>query len=409
MAAQIDILQLFGEDLILRITQTLADPNSLHQLLAYQNRLLAITHQLRAINERDRVLSSKYSSYLSQLSQTIDSSLSAMKGITTSIAGLANDYSTIVQDLFILEHEIMDFLSGGLTRTAKYAIYYDAEVGSGTFTRGEISAEELYKSGALSVSQSGINLSRSSVIELFKTRGTTSTHSTSSSVYTQLAQELLKRSESLYQNLEKTKTAIEQKMREAEREILDDDLRTHMGERKWNQYNRWKKLRQSKNGLSSIMSRLMLQQSWASLRGLPYNRGHMVEAFERFLSEGYNVDPTGAEIGQLFEESLGNLPWFAGADVLKTQTQVKSLFSTLGDHDTKVQVASTESILALANELLQLLTFRYQWINSLPQGVRTKVISQLKASGVNAKATAVRDQSAQLIADKLANQAFGKK
>jgi hypothetical protein len=52
----------------------------------------------------------------------------------------------------LLEHKILDKLTGDASKTAEYVIYYNGK-NKGEVRRGTISAEDLYESDALTVDQ----------------------------------------------------------------------------------------------------------------------------------------------------------------------------------------------------------------------------------------------------------------
>ena len=104
----------------------------------------------------------------------------------------------------------------------------------------------------------------------------------------------------------------------------------------------------------------MVQQSYTSLKGNFFNRGHLFEALERYVA-GETSD-----LSTIFGESLGRDPWWTGGDIQIQREdgawinrQVKALIKddkTIGDP--MVQVASLNSIFELASSLITLLDTR---------------------------------------------------
>ena len=397
-----------GENIVKTIQHTIHDQRRTSKIKAYQQQLLSILAELQEIDAKDKQLSSKYNNYFAQLKSTTElaNASSTLRALKTGVAQASINYQNIIKKLFILEHEIMNYLTKGQSATSTYAIYYETDLSSGQMMRGEISAKELYEdSDALTVSAGGISLSRSNVLKLFQNRGKVTSYSTSG-VYEGLAAEAIARIEQVVALLDEEFAAASKEIEEKKNEILDEDLRTHMGEKKWRQYQRLKTVNNSQSTLKAIYQRYILQYAHPNgppLRGLPVNRGHLVEAFERFLSEDFSGGVTAADLSRLLTESMGNLAWFAGGDV--GSTQVKSLFRGLSNNkysqDPSVKVASMESILALANELLQILTAESLWDNKVNEWIENKVQKQMIQNQVNAKATKEKDKYAKQVGEKL--------
>lgn len=311
--------------------------------------------------------------------------------VAKRVSYVGKTFSEEIIKLWQLEHEIINFLTDGKTETTTYAIYYDIETDiegqdrSGNFLRGELTATEFSK--VVNVAKDGsIILKKTDVTKVFQKNPNKTKEYNTNGVWEQLTQLILG---NLLERLEKWHDEL--------REIDDTARREHLGRTRFKQYQLLNQLfgykdfdkgeLYSRAGLTQLYQKYTLHWNnmyyGISLSKMPYNRGHIAEAFERYLatqnfkdvSEGGAV-PSQDDLIKFLNESVGNLPWFAGGDVLSTKTQVKSLF---GDDGTSVQVASAHSLYNLAKELLMVLNYSKEWLQNL-QGKINNIIKSEKSN-----------------------------
>lgn len=309
-------------------------------------------------------------------------------------------FEMAIINLYSLEHEIVDFLTNGLSATTQYAIYYDASSipglqgdATGEFFRGEISPQEIKQ--FFNVTSSGeIQLRRSKALidklqQNFKedNTGTTKKYSTEG-VWERLTLAILGNlQQQLYDWMEQLQVTNSIALKE------------HLGRKRYRTYDTLNKLFGFKNfderikyassTLAQVYKKYMLlwnqNYSGFNMQSLAYSRGHIGEAFERYLvhAGSQTLEPTDEDIITYLNESVNNLPWFAGGDV--GHTQVKTLF---GDNS-QVQIASAYTICELANELANLFLNPKDWIQRAKQRINTEL--QEGAANSEAKFTQVKD------------------
>lgn len=382
MAAGVNILELLGPSLIKTIAENLQDPSKLVKINSYKAELTSLTSQLLKLQQSGGAFANKYSQYLNQM----DMSLSAIRGALINEMNAEVDYHSIVKKLFILEHKIMDTLTDNITATTEYAVYYEAEnAGNGILARGTISADKLYGAeGALKITDNGIYLSKKSIIPLFEK--TDMLNPQQIAVYQDLAKTAIKNMESVFKHLDSDIKNYKKTLNDKTRAAKDEATKKHLGYEKWNQYMRLRALTSTEKRMTALYERYTFASLYGpSLRSATYNRGHLVEALERYIqSDG---PPSGDSLSVMLNESVGNSPWFAGGDV--GTIQVKGLFSgrywdknkkafVPSQWDPTVQVASMESILALANELIQILTLTSQWARKVETHLEKLIEPNLK-------------------------------
>lgn len=381
MATGVNILELLGPTLIKKIAETLQDPQKLAKINGYKKELMSLTAQLTKLQVSGGAFATKYSQYLNQM----DQSLGTIRGALINEINAEIDYHTIVKKLFILEHKIMDTLTDEITATKEYAIYYEAEnTGSGQLMRGSISADKLYSAdGALKITDNGIYLSKQSVIPLFEKENIMEMQPQQMAVYADLAKTAVKNMEIMFKNLDKDVQNYKKTLTDKTKAAKNEAAKKHLGYEKWNQYMRLRSLTSTEKRLTALYERYTFASLYGpSLRTATYNRGHLVEALERYIQS--SGPPSGDSLSVMLQESVGNLPWFAGGDV--GSIQVKGLFSGRYWDDKKkafvpsrwdptVQVASMESILALATELIQILTLTSQWARKAESHIKQLIES----------------------------------
>lgn len=404
----------FSEDLLEQVIKTLKDQTD--QIKKYKTLLTQRLIEAQSAMQRYQIIEklkqkqetmakqvSKNQASINKLTQDMDNlnMLShASDSLVASYGQQVNEFQSQIAEetfqnailnLYTLEHEIIDFLTKNRTATTKYAIYYDAgdipEMGQdakGEFFRGEISPEEVKE--FFNVTDSGtIQLHKSkALITKLQNRtnpdGTTTVQKYSTQdVWNKLTMAILG---NLQQHLYKWMEDLE---------ILDQAaLKEHLGRKRYSSYDTLNKLFGYKNfdtkeqyaasTLTQVYKKYMLtwNENYAgfSLRGLAYNRGHIAEAFERYVVQAgtQSLEPTDDDIIQYLNASVGDLPWFAGGDV--GSTQVKALFGDIAS----VQIASANTICALANELAHMFLDTRGWIEKARERINSKLQKGAKES-----------------------------
>lgn len=349
----------------------------LEKMQARQRSMTDRESQQRIIQDMDN---------LSSLSRAADSLVASYRQSSDDfqLQTAEETFQTAIINLYTLEHEIIDFLTSGLSATTTYAIYYDASHipgmegdASGEFFRGEISPEELKE--FFNITENGtiqLRRSKSLIDKLQKNfqsdnKGTTKKYSTQD-IWQKLTMAILGNlQQHLYDWMDKLKNLNQIAFKE------------HLGRKRYAPYVTLNQLFGFKNfemkeqyaasTLAQVYKKYMLtwNQDYAgfSLRGLAYNRGHIAEAFERYLvhAGSQSLEPTDDDIIRYLNESVNDLPWFAGGDV--GSTQVKALF---GDIAT-VQIASANTICSLANELASLFLNPRGWEERARERINTKL------------------------------------
>lgn len=352
--AEFEFLKMLKGNVIDTISETLLDPNAQNQILIFKTQLTEKAKQLVFLNHQTNMIKGKNSSYLDNLNMIVGAT--ANYGNNQIEINAQAKQEAIIKEIFLLIHNILDFLSKGQTATKTYAIYYntDDQREKGEFIRREVSSKTLYNSSALTVLSSGIVLKRSSLSELFgklntleQQFGSFSIHSTSG-VYQKLVEEAIKEMITIFDEMDKE---IQWLRGEAKKQ--------HLGEDRWKRYMYLRDLKNWNEKGQEIYKKYMLKSQYGSLRRASFSRGHIGEAYERYLQHG------GTDYGSLFKESLGNLPWYAGGDI--DDIQVKTLFTNTSqsgkEYDPQVQIASMQSILGLTYELILLLNPNTEEIN----------------------------------------------
>ena len=345
----IDIMAVIKPELAQAIKTNLEDSSKSGIWQDYREQLIKKVKQIRKHNRLRTQLGKRYQDALNQLFNS--AGLSTLKTIDTQKKAFSLSLQKLIQELFILEHKIMAELSGGMADTSEYIIYYsDGSQGVSEVTRAVISAEELYNSNnVLTMTKAGIMLQHSTINQLFNESNTSKLTNEQQKTYSEIAEVAMKDMEEALNKLRKELEKIDKTKR-----------KEHLGEDLWNKYQRLQHL--VGTGVESptwqgAYARFMIQQSYTSLRGSFFNRGHLFEALERYIA-GETSD-----LSTIFGESLGRDPWWTGGDIQLQRKdgtwinrQVKALIKddkTIGDP--MVQVASLNSIFELASSLITLL------------------------------------------------------
>lgn len=306
----------------------------------------------------------------------------------------------LIKKIFLLEHQILDLLSEGQTATTSYRIYYN----EGTVIKEfNISAEELYKNGGLTASPNGIKLYLSSIEKLIRNNhGTVETIDLQK--WEQLAEIAINKLQNIFDYLRKEYYKVAKEYR-----------KEHLGKERYDRFVRLRTIfekthKNYEQDIKNLKARLTVQvakdsngnivNNYVSLKGLMINRGHIGEAYARWeesLAKSNEIN-----LSSLLEESMGNLPWFAGGDV--GSIQVKTF---LNDKEIKsnwtpqVQIANIASIVNLGNEIYILIISRRQLLQEIPD--ISKNILQEKANDLDNKVTnAVLNEIDKLVKDSFA-------
>lgn len=394
--AQFELLGALEQSILETVKDTLLDPQKREKVRAYRKKLETKIHELRMIEERAKLIGDKQKAYLSTINTLLGPS--SNYGTVTVENDAKAQMKKKVTELFTLLHTILDFLSQGKTATTEYAIYYNteaqAEAGQGAFVRAQVKSKDLYAHPEVfTVTPGGVYLQKSQLLKLFKAlenakKITYTNHSTDNEAYRKIAEEAMKAMVEIFHSLD---AELQQTYETVSKE--------HVGEEEWKKYQYLKSMATWESKANSeamaVYRRYTMQgEAYGSLRQASFNRGHIGEAYERYLQGG------GTDYAQLFKDSQGNLPWFAGGDV--GTTQVKTLFSDkLGqrnnesDADFKkrqaynknpaVRVASMDSILGLAVEILTLLYAQSVRDNDIKRSLKEKINNQFKEQQLDSK------------------------
>lgn len=145
------------------VFKNLQDENYQSQLNAYSTKLTAIINTLQANGGSDLFDNKgvqRMFTHISNRSSSISQDLLDLNAQQTALFKAQQ----AMKELFILEHEIMDFLTAGQTKTDTYAIFIHGEgVNSDKIYQANISAEEVY--GDL---QNGIHVGGNNIISTNK-------------------------------------------------------------------------------------------------------------------------------------------------------------------------------------------------------------------------------------------------
>lgn len=373
--AQFQFLGDLPDEIIDAIREKMVDPHAQNQIGRFRTALTKKAQELIALNRRTSFIRQKQAEYLDMLNNTL--TMTGQYGNITIEQNALAQQRKVIQELFHLIHTILDYLSSNQTATTEYAIYYntDDQRETGTFIRREVSAKTLYGADVLTVTPAGVMLPRSSLAKLFgkldkleNQVGDFQVFSTNSEAYSRLAQEAINAMADLFHAMDNELEGLSESAK-----------KEHLGKEKWQQYLYYRNIANWGSEAQRLYNRYMMTDKYGSLRKAAYNRGHIGEAFERYLQEG------GTDWTQKFKASLGRLPWYAGGDV--GSTQVKTLFTSTSvknnQHtDPSVQVASMTSILALTNELLVLLNMRASGKNDIKKLIKQQIENDLQSEKV---------------------------
>lgn len=366
--------QLFFEQLkpvvITAIVKSLCDPNNITQLNNFRSQLTDITSILvKNMPVNNNYISGRFNRSMFNALRN-NESLSAVADAAKRTKRNRVAFEDALKRLFVLEHQIMDFLSREATKTADYEVYFTTDATSAKVLHKTISAEELYEQDIFGRTKKGaisnLSISRNLIQNL---GGTVEEIDTSEkSQWYQLAVEAIKDMQDQLKQLE----ALAHKIHLGdERYTRLQDLRKLLG-------GTFDKSPESYDNEATAklldfyvkMTTLKVESSIRiDARGNKYttnirpstNRGHIVEALTR-LRHG-----VASSVGEAFRQSLGSDIWWAQGDV--GQTQVKSMLGT----SSSVRIASLSSIFELAGYLLDVLNGRNATMNQLQAAVSKTV------------------------------------
>lgn len=386
-----DILTSFKPQLINAIAEVFKDPASVQQLNQYQadlNDIIARIHQCETVNQ---TMAREYTNLMNQLYAGVSNqSLSALAMNASKETALNRQLEALINELFQKEHEILDFLTKGQARTAMYTIYYGDDLGNGEEVfRGTISAEELYNSGSMTITNSGITLEKSKMAELFKTHGQTSRLSQEQTmVLADLVKTAIENMQDAFRQLEKELEGISRQMQ-----------KEHLGESLYKKYTNLKRIVGTESRIEGLYGSYLMGTSAqmtnkrTGLLGAYINRGHIYEALERYV----NGDTGG--LTELLGESLGNDPWWTQGDV--GDIQVKAMIgqhfnrNTLQWEDNNTRVASMKSLLEVAIFLQAALRDRNIAMENFSEEIKQKIEANDTGQATNGSIEKLASQSIQ--------------
>lgn len=399
--ANFPFLGVLSDEVVQLIKETMLDPGAQATLNTFRTQLVQKANELRVLNQRTDFIQSKHGQYMSTLNDALGDT-SNYSAVTIQQNAQVQQ-KKIIKELFMLIHKILDYLSQGKTETREYVFDYntDDQKDKGEFIHRKISAQELYASEALTITPGGIVIPRSKLAALFGSL---------SSVEHQIGQYdiISTNNDTAYQEIAKAAIqAMADLFHQLDAEYKERGIKAskkHLGEKEWERYKYYRSMANWDSEAQKVYERYMLNSQYGNLQQAAYNRGHIAEAYERYLQQ------SGTDWAKIFEESTGNLPWYAGGDV--GSTQVKSLFTSTtvrrkGESDQSyarragksgnpsVRIASMDSILGLTNELLILLHARAPSDNDIKQRVIKMVSQDLEKYNVDQKLQEVENRLAE--------------
>ena len=253
----------------------------------------------------------------------------------------------LILSTFKLEHKILDMISGGVTETAEYAIYFYGNKSKGEILRGTIKSQDLYGSKYIYVDPKG-NLKISSDIIKAESnfQSIMSTDQDHNAVWdSSFAEDLESLVMETYSFLQDVQTKYSN--------LTITSKKQHLGRERDAQYDVSRMFSEERAAILKLIQDKQAQMYqfffYASSQKPAgrLNRGHLTEAYERILQAKLagKTTPTAYEA---LSQSLGNDPWYIGGDV--GSVQVKSFFD---NNDRKI--ANYGSIIQLGKILIQLI------------------------------------------------------
>lgn len=280
----------------------------------------------------------------------------------------------LIKEIFLLEHKILDKLTGDATKTAEYVIYYNGK-NKGEVRRGTISAKHLYESDALAVDAQGNVILKQTVTQLNKFKEYSVTKNGQKNPI-----DLAKVPE--YQEIAKIITAYFTSISEQYQDILKQAKAAHLGFSRDRMHDALRQVNSEgesvekymRNVYARYINALTAGETNVTISGL-LNRGHLVEAYERLLRHKKSTDGDSPSYVYFLSKSLGNDPWYIGGDI--DNVQVKSFL----DNASSRQVASLNSIIELGRRLMQLVT-KYEKTIAGIQKYAPRVAKEIDKDGV---------------------------
>lgn len=357
--ADFDYLSKLSDTAFSAVIETLLDEKEQETIMKFKAELTDKMQQLIVLNEQTKIFAKQYNTYLRQTYRETQGTSFRNYNKNSPIENAKKKQEQLLIKIFLLIHRILDTLSKGTTKTTEYSIYYNTpeQVGSGEFFRRTFTTRELYQAGAFSINEyGGIVIKRSTILKLHETMKQNekdyqdflrnNQYTTQARGYQEIANAAIERMVARFHEMDNELSGIGVEATES-----------HLGGKRWERYKFLRDIATWSGQASALYERYMLHNvKNVDMRKASYNRGHIVEAYERFLKANpkSTIHQDSSQFKQYFEESLGNLPWYAGGDV--GNTQVKSLFADSTKYNEQsVNVASIKSIVGLMNELLTLL------------------------------------------------------
>lgn len=357
--ADFDYLSKLSDTAFSAVIETLLDEKEQETIMKFKAELTDKMQQLIVLNEQTKIFAKQYNTYLRQTYRETQGTSFRNYNKNSPIENAKKKQEQLLIKIFLLIHRILDTLSKGTTKTTEYSIYYNTpeQVGSGEFFRRTFTTRELYQAGAFSINEyGGIVIKRSTILKLHETMKQNekdyqdflrnNQYTTQARGYQEIANAAIERMVARFHEMDNELSGIGVEATES-----------HLGGKRWERYKFLRDIATWSGQASALYERYMLHNvKNVDMRKASYNRGHIVEAYERFLKANpkSTIHQDSSQFKQYFEESLGNLPWYAGGDV--GNTQVKSLFADSTKYNEQsVNVASIKSIVGLINELLTLL------------------------------------------------------
>lgn len=380
-----NIIKTISPEIATEIRKSLNNPAYVAQLQQYRDELGSLVKTIQLRSKNQQVVDQKYLNYLNEVSgiaQAAGVDVNAWSTIQRTRRNNQQELRLLLGKLFVLEHQIMSFLTNHMSDTVNYSIYYTSDFKTGEIARITMSAEQLYefldKTG-WNVHKNNIRLSYDQIQKMIAD--------------IPLETETVDFSKVARAVIESAKTELASYQKELA-ELEDISAKEHLGKERWKRYNA---LRRNVGNAtqadllytkytSGVVSAAMMaeiqntthytsaESALRSVSGqsLGVNRGHLAEAVERLIQ---NPD---LDVSTAVAESLGNLPWYYGGDV--NVTQVKGIF----DKRAYVQLSSLSSIVELAAELMIMLTNPNVWAQQVEAVLTNQILNQAASQGADA-------------------------
>lgn len=277
------------------ILKTLQNPEELTQLQIKGRKLAslfeALSQSVTALSEESKI-EEHQNTILNSLTQiqsigktasSMNENLSRQLQMKKMVLRKKTDSKQInktIKDIFILEHDILDRMTGGATKTSEYAIYYSSKnKGNNEIYRGTVDAKKLYKSQYVATDKEGNIILKRSIVEnqklmkLWTDEKTKKVNNVAESEH--------------YKNMAKIITAYNVTLQAQYQDLRAIASNIHLGLERDNKLDVLQTMVEGSNELQNFAMEI-----YQRYRGVAnkvnffsiINRGHLVEAFERFLT-----------------------------------------------------------------------------------------------------------------------------